>query len=182
MWRRDYLIAGPAEFEGRAVNVYMDLAPGYYEAHSTLTSKKAHVVYFEVDDSDEVELLIAAPGSMCRGIEAEVADLQHRRPLHLPAPGQSADPCEQLLEGERLGEVVVGSRVEADDAIVHGVACRQHQHRRPDLLPAQAAADLEAVRPRQHHVEDDRVVRDGARHPQRLLTAIGDVRRVPLLA
>src|SRR5512144_2377838 len=40
----------------------------------------------------------------------------------LGAPRKSAKPREQLAEGERLHEVVVGARVEAFDLVLHGVA------------------------------------------------------------
>ena len=115
-------------------------------------------------------------------IEAEVADLEHRRPLHRRTAGQRAQPRQQLPEVERLRQVVVGAGVEAGDAVVDGVASSQHQHGRPDAVASQAAADLEAVHSGQHHIEHDRVVRNGSRHPERFLPAIGDVGRVTLLA
>ncbi len=47
---------------------------------------------------------------------------------------------------------------------------------------AELAAGLEAVDARQHDVEDDRVVRRGWRHPERVLAARRDVGGVPFLA
>src|SRR6185436_2318762 len=45
----------------------------------------------------------------------------------------------------------------------------EHEHGRPDALLAQAAAGLEAVDAREHHVEDDRVIAGRARHPECVL-------------
>ena len=46
---------------------------------------------------------------------------------------------------------------------------------------AELRAGAEAVEARQHHVEDDRVVVVSPRHPERVLAARGDVRRVARL-
>ena len=94
---------------------------------------------------------------------------------------------------QHFGIVRIGSRLvikptweafspEAGDAVVDGVARGQHQDGAPDAAVAEAPADREAVEPGQHHVEHDRVVGDGVRHPERLLAAIGDVDGVALLA
>ena len=95
----------------------------------------------------EVELLVAAPRPVRSRIQTEIADLEDGRPLHRRASSQRAQPREQLLEGERLGEVIVGAGIESIDAVVDGVARREHQDGRPDAAAAHQAADLEAVRP-----------------------------------
>jgi hypothetical protein len=94
----------------------------------------------------------------------------------------SAEPCEELVERERLREVVVCAGIEARHAVTDGVSGGQHQHRRPDLLPSELAARLEAVDPGQHDVEHDRVVLRGERHPECVLAAVRDVGRMPFLA
>ena len=85
---------------------------------------------------------------------AEAQDVGLRRAL---APAQDgAQPRQQLARLERLGQVVVGAQLEADDA-VHGVAARgQHQDRRL-RAGAHAPADLEAVDIGQHQIEHQRV-------------------------
>src|SRR5579875_3592606 len=55
----------------------------------------------------EVELPLAPPGSMGGRVEAEVADLEHGRPLDRRAAGQGPQARQELLEGERLRQVVV---------------------------------------------------------------------------
>ena len=112
------------------------------------------------------------------GVEAKVADLDHDRPLTGGSAGERAQPREQLLERERLHQVVVGAGVEPFDAIIDCVASRQHQHRRPHILVAQSPANVEAVQAGQHHVEDDCVVRRRLRHPQPFFATpcgVGDV-------
>ena len=79
-----------------------------------------------------------------------------------PAADQRAQPREQLAEIERLDEVVVGAAVQPFDARLHGVARGQHQDRHGAARLANRAADGEAVAPRQHDVEDHRVVVGGA--------------------
>ena len=67
----------------------------------------------------------------------------------------------QLGEVERLGEVVVGTRIEPAhgvDDLVHG---GEHQHGRHVALDAHLPAHVGAVTVRQPQVEHDRVVRDG---------------------
>ena len=63
-----------------------------------------------------------------------------------------------LLQRERLDQVVVGAGVEAGQLVVERVARGQHQHRRLlARLVAQLAADLQAVHAGQVEVEHDGV-------------------------
>ena len=71
------------------------------------------------------------------------------------APQQRAQPREELLERERLDEVVVGARVETGDPVAHGAARREHQDRHRVAVGADTACDLEPVDHGQHHVEHD---------------------------
>ena len=135
-------------------------------------------------NSFEDRSISASPRQTWRvaGIEAQVADLHHRRALDRAAADEGTQAGEQLGEGERLDQVIVGAAVEAGDPIVEGAARGQHQDRRPDAVAAQAPAGLEAVDPGQHHVEDDGVVVGGARHQQGALAFVGDVDVQPFLA
>jgi hypothetical protein len=77
-----------------------------------------------------------------------------------PAAGaaeHSLDARHQLLQAERLDQVVVTPGREAPHLVLGGVAGgEEHDGRAPALL-APAAAHLEAVEVGQHHVEDDKV-------------------------
>jgi hypothetical protein len=131
--------------------------------------------------SREPDRRLAAPNLARGGVETEVADLEHGRPLDRAAPVKRPQTREQLGEGERLRQEVVGPGVEPGHAILDGAACRQHQHRSPDPTLAQLAADLHAVEPGKHEVEDDGVVLDRGGHPERVVARARDVRRVALL-
>jgi hypothetical protein len=116
------------------------------------------------------------------GIEPQPADLEHRRPLDRSAAGERAQPRDELRERERLGQVVVGAAVQAAHAVLDGVPRREHQHRGPHAAPAEAPAGLEAVHPREHHVEHERVVVRGPDRAQRLLAVGRDVDHEPFEA
>ena len=84
----------------------------------------------------------------------------------------------QLLERERLDEVVVGAGVQALDAVGDAVAGGQHQHRRAVARRAQPAAHLEPVRLGHQHVEDDRVRRLVGERVERLAAVRGELHPV----
>ncbi len=79
-----------------------------------------------------------------------------RRQPRLAAP-QRPHPREDLAEGVRLREVVVGAGVEAGHPVVHGVAGGEHQHRRGHAGLPHAGTEVEAAPAGEHHVEDDDV-------------------------
>ena len=118
-----------------------------------------------------------------RGIEQRSASWRPGAPLGAAPAQQRPDPRQELLEGERLGEVVVRARVEARDPVGHAVPRGQHQDRRPDRpLLAQRPADREAVPLRQHHVEDDEVVGRSPRGQVEGRRAVGgDLDRIAFL-
>ena len=89
---------------------------------------------------------------------------------------------EELIERERLHEVVVGAGVEAGDAIAHLVAGRQHQHGRVVAARAEAPAHFEPVGARHQHVEDDRIGRDVLDLEQRIVAVDRGVHVVALVA
>ncbi len=70
-------------------------------------------------------------------------------------PQEGVDAGKQLLEAERLDEVVVGPCLEPHDPVPDLVAGRQHQDRQLIARRPQPAADLEPVDPGQHDIEDD---------------------------
>ena len=91
--------------------------------------------------------------------------------LRRDAPQQRADARDQLVGAERLGDVVVGADLEADDAVGLLGARRHHDDRDGARWPRSARSARQTSRPLmpgQHHVEDgevDRVLR--ARTPAR---------------
>ena len=73
------------------------------------------------------------------------------------AAQQRLDPAHQLAQAERLGQVVVGAELEADDLVDLVVARRQDQDRHLGAGGADAAQHLEAVDAGQADVEDHEV-------------------------
>jgi len=65
-------------------------------------------------------------------------------------------PRAELSHGERLGDVVVGAELEADDLVDLLRLGGEHDDRDRAARP-QPATDLEAVHPGHHHVEHDEV-------------------------
>ncbi len=90
-------------------------------------------------------------------VHLEVAEHQPRRIHGAAAPDQRADARHQLGEGERLHQVVVGAAVEAEHAVLHRVARRQHQHRRFQAALTQRGEDLEAAAAGQAEIEQNHV-------------------------
>ena len=70
---------------------------------------------------------------------------------------QRPHPGQQLGEAERLADVVVGARVEADDEVHLVRAGGEHQHRQVGQLLAHPPAHLQPVHARQAEVEDQQV-------------------------
>ena len=75
---------------------------------------------------------------------------------------QRADARAQLLDGERLDEVVVGACVEPLDPVVDRVPRSDDQNGDGIASVAERAADVEAADLGHQEIEDDRVGRRGA--------------------
>ena len=77
--------------------------------------------------------------------------------LQPAATQQTLQPYGHLHHAERLGQVVVGAEAQTPDPVLHGVARGQEQHRQGLAAVPQQLEEVEAVDPRHHHVEHDRV-------------------------
>src|SRR5262245_32036883 len=91
-----------------------------------------------------VELDVAEAEALARGV-AGASPAQHRPHAHRELPGR-----------ERLRDVVVGTELETDDA-VRFLAAGGQQDDREVGAAADPPAQLEAVGPGKHHIEDDEV-------------------------
>jgi hypothetical protein len=92
----------------------------------------------------------------------------------------------QLLEGERLHQIVVPAGLESVDAVVDSVEVGQEEHRRGHAILAHEGHDAKTVELRQHAVKHDDVEALGARafvtlpavaRDRRLMTARKQARR-----
>ena len=114
--------------------------------------------------------------SVLLGVERDVADLERRRRTSSVARSLAASRAQhgahagdQLAQPVRLGDVVVGADLEADDRVDLGALGRDHDDRHLALL-AQLAAHVDARDLRQHHVEQHEVglhAVEDARAPRR---------------
>ena len=76
----------------------------------------------------------------------------------MAAPDECAHAGEQLVEGERLDEIIVGSSIQTDDALMNAVTSRDHENRNVDLFvsePRQYLQTAEIWKPQiqKHEVE-----------------------------
>jgi hypothetical protein len=103
------------------------------------------------------------------------------RPL-AEVPAERAQSRRQLLEGERLDQIVVGAGVQAPDPVLDGVPRGQHQDREARALRPHTAGDIGPGNVRQADVEHhgvDPAVRLG--DLERLLARCRQLDEVPLL-
>src|SRR5690606_5399620 len=130
----------------------------------------------------EVDLLALAPDDALLGDDLEVAEAKVRAArVAGPDPAeQRPDAGRQLLGGERLGQVVVGTRLEARHDVVGGGAGRDHDDR--DVgHPADGAADVEAVDAGQHDVDQHDVGGLALEGVEGLLAGVGLLDRPALV-
>src|SRR4051794_29825808 len=101
----------------------------------------------------------------------------------LPRPCDRPKPCEQLIELERLHEVVVRAGVEARHPVRHGAEGGQHQDRGSDPFPPKRRDEADAVQLRQsalHHEGGERS-RSGESRAGSSIGSHGDVVRLAKL-
>src|SRR5581483_7641474 len=160
---------------GRIPDVFEDLG---------LRRDLAHLAHQELEEGElpggEVELVVAPPGQVRGRVELEVAGRQHRRAGRCPPAQQRPQPGGEHDEGERFGEEVVGAGVERLGFVELTVLGREHEDGRPVAGLPQRGADLEAVHPRQHDVEDDGVVAAFAGPPEAVFPVRGNIDGEPL--
>ena len=108
--------------------------------------------------------------------------VQHRRRGRRGAAAEGAHARDQLGEGERLAEVVVGAELEPRDAVLQGAGGGEHEHPRERALAGQAAADVVAGAPGQVAVEHEDVVAGDHGLLQAAVAVVRRVDRHPLAA
>ena len=106
---------------------------------------------------------------------------EYLQPLGTTTPVQRPDAGQQLVELERLRQVVVGPGVETPDHVLDGVSGGEHEDRGVPALPPQLHGDLEAVLLRQDDVQQDDVVVVHVGQHGGLVAVGGDVHHVALL-
>ena len=128
----------------------------------------------------QVDVLAAAPNGAGDEIHFEIARLQHgRRRSERRAARERVEPRHQLLEGERLDEIVVAAGLESVDPVVDAGEVGEEEHRRRHALRPHQRDDAEPVELRQHAVEDDHIETIGGRPLESFATVPRDRRLVP---
>jgi hypothetical protein len=93
-------------------------------------------------------------------------------PEHVPAdpaaPEQGLDPGQQLSQGKRLDQVVVGPGGEPGHPVVHGVPGGEHQDGGGVSAGTEPAARVEPVDHGHQHVHDDQVDRRAGQRVERV--------------
>ena len=110
----------------------------------------------------------------------EAVDRVRRRAGGLGPAQDGADARQQLARVEGLGQIVVRTQLQPDDAVGLLGQRRQHDDRQP-RRGAQPAADGEPVLPRQHEVEHDEIEAAVVEQPLHRLAVGGgiDAKAVP---
>ena len=102
---------------------------------------------------------LACPSDGSRGrVESQVSHGQDGRPLPRPSTQQSAQAGQQLAEGERLGQIVIGAGIQPPDPVLDRVAGGEKENGSPPTGGPQLPAHLKAVQAGEHHIQDDRVI------------------------
>ena len=90
-------------------------------------------------------------------VESDACRLEGRLRSVAGLPEPRPDAGQELVEGERLGDVVGGAEVEALDPVGDLALRRQHDHRQCRLRAPDRCEDLDPVAAGKHPVEDDEV-------------------------
>jgi hypothetical protein len=98
-----------------------------------------------------------AAHSLAIEVYFEVSDAHRLGEGSATAATESADTSQQLAKREGLGEVIVGAYFETCDAVIDGVARREHEYRGADVLAPQVAAQVETAPAREHYIENENI-------------------------
>jgi len=158
-------------------DVLGDLFPAYHAA--LIEDEEFQERIFLGGEADGAS---SAHHGVAGGIHRQIAHLDHGRAENGGTPQQGAEASEELLEVERLGQVIVGSAVEAGHAVVHAAAGGEHQDGDARAAAAQLPAHGMAVLQGQHDIEDDQVVLVDGGKVHGLLAVAGQVHGVGLFA
>src|ERR1019366_4746398 len=144
----------------------------------------AHKHFEEIElKRGELDGRAGGPGLASGGVELDVADYNHFGCVPVGGIGATqdgADAREEFVGVEGLGKIVVGSGVEAHDAIVLLHTRGQHDDGKV-LSAAQLLQQGEAVKDGQHDVENREIVGSVERSIEAVAAVVGTVQMVAVL-
>ena len=105
----------------------------------------------------QLDLSTAATNAMRSKIDLEIGDCRDFGQRSWSTSRKRIQTRDELAEGERLREIVVGAGIEPAYAIIDGVAGGQHQNGGADTALSEVSAKIEAVAPGEHDIENDDV-------------------------
>jgi hypothetical protein len=108
-------------------------------------------------------------------VEDQVSCHQLRRTFGSPAADHRPQVRQQHDIRKRLGQIVIGTEIKSVGFVVFAILGGEHQDRNPHPFASKSAHHLVPRRPRQHDVQDHRVVFGALYSSQRLDTVAGDV-------
>ena len=91
------------------------------------------------------------------GLEAVGADREHRVLGQFVLAQLGADTRQQHPEAERLGDVIVGARIEPENGVGLGIGAGQHDDRGFQAVAPEQTTDLAAVHVGQADIEQDQI-------------------------
>src|SRR5271166_5109052 len=106
-----------------------------------------------------MNFLALSKGPQRADVENEIGEFHDIFPAKLPAAGQRPDAREQFDEGKRLGEVIIGARVQAADDVGKRVTRSEHQDWSFLFATAKLAGNFQAVHLEKHNIEQNDVER-----------------------
>src|SRR5262252_4427761 len=108
--------------------------------------------------SVRVKKLVRSPLQFTRrASKYEITERQVGRNADGRTPPHRTNPGQEHIECEGFCDVVVGTKIEAPNDVLHGIARRHHDCRRMPPLIAKRAQYSYAINSRYHDVEQDHV-------------------------
>jgi hypothetical protein len=98
-----------------------------------------------------------------------------------PLAQQRVDACEQLLDVERLHDVIVGAELQGLDLVLPAVACREHEDRVRLAVGTHLLDELDAGNRRQAEIDNREVDRILLRVVETFAAVLGSIDRVACL-
>jgi hypothetical protein len=121
------------------------------------------------------DVLAVAVDLAAERVQTQTCDLPHGRPVVRTPAVECSEPEHELLQLERLGEVVVGTEPEPGGLVVEPVGSGEHQDRHAAAGGDDAFGDLVTGRPGNVAVEHGDVVGVDAQQLQSGVAVAGDV-------